>query len=200
MPGEACVNMTNVTGIDGTNVRDLTKAEIVCREQMDRIVLFLREFVPGYESCYLVASAGNVGVRETRHFKGVYTLTPDDIVEARVFDDWIATKNFFNFDIHSVSGPGLDKNGAQKHFHAKGVYTIPYSACVPAKIDSLLLSGRNISGTHKAHSNYRVMGICTSIGQGIGIAAAVSVRDNVLPREVDVKKVQKILQDSGIKV
>lgn len=200
LPGEACVNMTNVTGIDGTNVRDLTKAEIVCREQMDRIILFLREYVPGYERCYLVASASNVGVRETRHFKGVYTLTPDDIVEARVFDDWIATRNFFNFDIHSVSGPGLDKNGAQKHFHAKGVYTIPYRACVPEKIDSLLLSGRNISGTHKAHSNYRVMGICTSIGQGVGIAAAVSVRDNVLPRNVDVKKVQKILQDSGIKV
>ncbi len=200
LPGEVCVNMTNVIGIDGTNVRDLTKAELVCREQMDRIVLFLREFVPGYESCYLVASASNVGVRETRHFKGVYTLTPDDIVEARVFDDWIATRNFFNFDIHSLSGPGLDKNGAQKHFQSKGVYTIPYRACVPAKIDSLLLSGRNISGTHKAHSNYRVMGICASIGQGVGVAAAVAVRDNVLPRDVDVKEVQKILHSSGIEV
>lgn len=197
IPGEVCVNMTNVTDIDGTDVRDLTKAEIVCREQMEAIVKFLREFVPGYEKCYLVAAAENVGVRETRHFKGEYTLTAEDVVEARVFDDWIATRNHFNFDIHSLSGPGLDKNGAQKHFKSKGSYTIPYRACVPAKIENLLLSGRNISGTHKAHSNYRVMGICMNIGQGVGVAAALAVRTGVSVRDVDIREVQKILRAMG---
>ncbi|MGI5924793.1 MAG: FAD-dependent oxidoreductase [Lentisphaeria bacterium] len=198
LPGEVCVNMTNVTNIDGTDVRQLTKAEFICREQMDAIVEFLREFVPGYERCYLVAAADNVGVRETRHFKGVTTITPEDIVEARVFPDWIATKNYFNFDIHSVVGPGLDKNGAQREFRAKGSYTIPYGACVPEKIDGLLLSGRNISGTHKAHSNFRVMGICLGIGQGVGIAAATAVRQGVLPRHVDVAEVQRQLRAVGV--
>ena len=197
LPGEVCVNMTNVIDIDGTNVRDLTKAEIICRRQMDEIVAFLREFVPGYEKCYLVASAQNVGVRETRHVKGLYTLTAEDIVEARVFDDWIAVRNYFNFDIHNTKGHGLDANGAQAHFHAKGEYTIPYRCLVPEKIDGLLLSGRNISGTHKAHSNFRVMTICLNIGFGAGIAAAIASARGIQPRDVDARDIQKILRAAG---
>lgn len=200
LPGEVTVNMTNVTQINGTDVRDLTKAEMVCREQMEKIVLFLREFVPGYENCYLTASGEMVGVRETRHFKGVLCLTAEDIVEATVFEDWIATKNYFNFDIHNISGSGLDRNGAQRHFKAKGKYTIPYRACLPREIDGLLLSGRNISGTHKAHSNYRVMGICLNIGVGVGTAAAVAIRNNTELRHADIAQVQKILLESGVEV
>ncbi len=198
LPNEICVNMTNVIDIDGTNVRDLTQAEKVCRRQIAAIIPFLREFAPGYENCYLVAAASNVGVRETRHFKGLYTVTAEDIVEATVFPDWIATKNRFNFDIHSLKGPGLDEHGAQKHFHAKGSYSIPYRACVPEKIDGLLLSGRNISGTHKAHSNYRVMPICANIGFGVGVAAVNAVEHGIQPRAVNVAEVQKKLESFGV--
>ena len=192
--------MTNVTRLNGTDVRDLTRAEIICREQMEKIILFLRKYVPGYKKCYLSASGEMVGVRETRHFKGILTLTSGDIVEAKVFEDWIATKNYFNFDIHNLNGSGLDRNGAQKYFKAKGQYTIPYRACVPQKIDGLLLSGRNISGTHKAHSNYRVMGICLNIGVGVGTAAAVAVRNNTELREADISQVQQILKEHGTEI
>lgn len=198
IPGEVCVNMTNVIDIDGTRAEDLTKAELVCRRQMDSIVLFLREFVPGYEKCYLVAAAQTVGVRETRHFKGEYTLTAEDIVEARIFDDWIAARNSFNFDIHNTKGHGLDANGAQREFRSKGEYTIPYRACVPVAVEGLLLAGRSISGTHKAHSNYRVMTICLNMGHGVGTAAAIAVRENIRPRDVDVSKVQERLLADGV--
>jgi hypothetical protein len=198
IPGQVCVNMTNVTEIDGTNVRDLTKAEVICRRQMDAIINFLHEYVPGYELCYVITSAQNVGVRETRHFKGLYQLTEHDIVEAKVFEDWIATRNHFNFDIHNLDGHGLDKNGAQHQFKSKGKYTIPYRSCVPEKIEGLLLAGRNICGTHKAHSNYRVMPICVNMGQGVGTAAAVALKDNVLPRDVNIQKVQQRLAQAGV--
>jgi hypothetical protein len=164
---------------------------------MDAIVAFLREFAPGYENCYLVTSAANVGVRETRHVKGLYTLTAEDIVEAKVFDDWIAVRNYFNFDIHNTVGNGLDANGAQAKFQAKGEYTIPYRCIVPEKIDGLLLSGRNISGTHKAHSNFRVMSICLNIGYGAGVAAALAAKSGVQPRDVDPKDIQAILRATG---
>lgn len=199
-PGEVCVNMTNVIDVDATDVRQLTKAEVVCRKQIEEIIPFLRNYAPGYENCYLLTTAQNVGVRETRHFKGLYTLTSEDILEAKVFDDWIATKNYFNFDIHNLKGPGLDRNGVQKHFESKGKYTIPYRACIPAKIDSLLLSGRNISGTHKAHSNFRVMPICLNIGQGVGIAAAIAVQKDIIPRDVNVNEIQNILNEQGITI
>lgn len=198
--GQVVVNMTNLTGIDGTNVRDITRAEVECHRQVPKIINFLRQYAPGYENCRLLETAAIVGVRETRHFKGLYSLTAEDIVEARIFSDWVATRNSFNFDIHGVKGPGLDPDGAQHHFKSKGKYTIPYRCCVPEKIDGLLLSGRNISGTHKAHSSFRVMPICVNIGQGVGTAAAFAVKTSVLPRHVDVSKVQAILNDVGVKV
>lgn len=197
IPSEVCVNMTNLTSVDATDVRDLSRAEIVCRRQMDDIVAFLREFVPGYEECYLVTSAQNVGIRESRHFKGLYTLDENDIVEAKLFDDWIAVRNYFNFDIHNTVGAGLDANGAQAKFHAKGEYSVPYRCIVPEKTDGLLLAGRNISGTHKAHSNYRVMTICLNIGYGAGVAAAIASKKGIQPREVDVAEIQAQLRLAG---
>ena len=197
LPGCVCVNMTNATGVDATDARSVTRAEIECRAQIEPIVAFLREFAPGYEKCYALSSAQNVGIRESRHFRGVYTLTEEDIVEGRSFDDWIAVRNFFNFDIHNVGGAGLDPNGAQKRFQAKGTYQIPYRCCVPEKLDGLLLAGRNISGTHKAHSNFRVMTICADVGYGAGTAAALAAKAGVRPRDVDVAAVQRVLRAAG---
>lgn len=199
VPGQVVVNMTNQIGIDGTNVRDLTKAEIACRRQIPLIVKFLRQYAPGYEKCYVIGSAEMVGVRETRHFVGMHTITPEEIVEAKKPADWIATRCHFNFDIHSLSGAGLDKNGEQHHFKSNGKYYIPYGACVPKTIDGLLLAGRNISGTHKAHSNFRAMPVCANVGQGVGTAAAIAARKNVLPRDLDVREVQEALKKQGVK-
>ena len=196
--GHVVVNMPNLIDIDGTSAVDLTKAEIETRRQIPKIIDFLREYAPGYENCYLLASAECVGVRETRHFEAGYVLNEIDILEARVFDDWIATKNLFNFDIHNLDGAGLDKDGAQHHFKSKGHYTIPYRSCVPKAVDNLLLAGRNIAGTHKAHSNFRVMPICANIGQGIGVAAALSARHRIAPRNVAPQDIQAILKEQGI--
>ena len=198
IPGQVVVNMTNLTNIDGTDVRDLTKAESVCRHQISDIVKFLREYAPGYKDCYVISTAEIVGVRETRHFIGMYTITPEDIVRAEKPDDWIATRCHFNFDIHSLSGAGLDKNGEQHHFKSNGKYYVPYGACLPKTVDGLLLSGRNISGTHKAHSNYRAMPVCANVGQGVGTAAALAVKENILPRNLDVKKIQAALKKQGV--
>jgi len=200
LPGIVTVNMTNQIGIDGTKADDLTRAEIACRRQIRDIVAFLRSTVPGYEHCYVVSTASLIGVRETRHFRGAYTLTSEDIVEGRVFEDWIATRCSFNFDIHNVDGAGLDRHGAQKHFVSKGKYTIPYRSLLPMAVENLILAGRSISGTHKAHSSYRVMPICVNMGQGAAAAAVVAIRDHVLPRQIDVSKAQKILTDLGVRL
>ena len=193
LPGVVTCNMTNAIDIDGTKAADLTRAEIVCRSQMDEIVRFLREFVPGYENCFIISSASLIGIRETRHFKGVAQITEEDILKSRQFDDWVVRDASFNFDVHNITGAGLDETGAQKEFPEIDGYTIPYGCLVPEKIDGLLLSGRNISGTHMAHSNFRAMPICAGIGEAGGIAAAICVKEGILPRDVDVKKIQKEL-------
>ena len=194
IPGIVTCNMTNVTDIDGTKAEDLTRAEIVCRSQMEPIVNFLREYVPGYEHCYIVGAASLIGVRETRHFIGKKTLCKEDMLEARQHDDWVVKGARFNFDVHNITGAGLDKTGAQKHFKQQNGYTIPYGCMVPEKIKGLLLSGRNISGTHIAHSNFRAMPICMAVGTACGIAAALAVKNGTEVADVDPKDIQAILR------
>ena len=190
LPGIVTCNMTNCTDIDGTKAEDLTRAEIVCRSQMPAIVKYLREFVPGFENCYIISAASLMGVRETRHFKGMYTLNEEDILSARVFDDWVVRGAHFNFDVHNMTGSGLDATGVQKHWTQPKGYTIPYGCLVPEKINGLLLSGRNISGTHIAHSNYRVMPICVGIGAAAGAAAAVAIKKGVQVRDIKGEELQ----------
>ena len=189
IPGIVTCNMTNAIDIDGTKAEDLTRAELICRKQMPAIVDFLREYVPGYENCYIIGSASLMGVRETRHFKGIKTITESDILDAVQFEDAVVFDAHFNFDVHNITGAGLDKTGCQQKFSQKNGYTIPYGCMVPEKVDGLLLSGRNISGTHLAHSNFRVMPICMGIGEACGVAAALAVKQgrmlrNITPAEI----------------
>lgn len=190
LPGIVTCNMTNCTDIDGTKAEDLTRAEIVCRSQMPAIVKYLREFVPGFENCYIISAGSMMGVRETRHFKGVYTLNENDILTAKVFDDWVVRGAHFNFDVHNMTGSGLDATGVQKHWTQPKGYTIPYGCLVPEKINGLLLSGRNISGTHIAHSNYRVMPICVGIGAAAGAAAAAAIKKGIQVRDIKGEELQ----------
>ncbi len=193
LPGVVTCNMTNAIDIDGTNADDLTRATLVCRRQMDDIVKYLRKFVPGYENCYVISSASLMGIRETRHFKGKYTLNEQDILEAKVFDDYVVKDAYFNFDVHNITGAGLDKTGVQKHFNQDKGYTIPYRCLLPLVKENLLLCGRNISGTHMAHSNFRVMPICVGIGEAAGVAAYISASRGCSLNDVDAKEIRAVI-------
>lgn len=192
IPGIVTCNMTNCTEIDGTKAEDLTRAEIVCRSQMEPITEFLREYVPGYENCYIISAASLIGIRETRHFVGLKQLSEKDIIDARQFEDRVVRGAWFNFDVHNISGAGLDETGVQKYFKQQSGYTIPYGCMVPVKIDGLLLTGRNISGTHMAHSSFRAMPICVGIGEACGAAAAIAVKKNINLRNVAPEEIRKL--------
>lgn len=193
LPGIVTCNMTNCTDIDGTRAEDLTRAELVCRSQMPAIVKYLREFVPGFERCYIISAGSMMGIRETRHFEGERTLTEDDILRARQFDDWAVRGAHFNFDVHNLAGAGLDPTGVQHEWKQPAGYTIPFGCLIPKNTEGLLLSGRNISGTHLAHSNFRVMPICAGIGAAAGAAAAMAAENGGYVRDVDVRRLQERL-------
>jgi hypothetical protein len=193
MPGTVCCNMTNAIEIDGTDAESVTKGIFTCRSQIVPIVKFLREYVPGYEDCWLMSTASLIGIRETRHFEGLESLSKDDILEARYFDNWVVRRGWFNFDVHNMTGASLDKTGVQKEWQQKKDYTIPYGCLLPKNVEGLLLSGRNISGSHLAHSNFRIMSVCIAIGEAAGVAAALSVKQNVELTRVDVKEIQEYM-------
>lgn len=194
VPGIVTCNMTNCIEVDGTDAADLTRAEQVCRSQMNPIVDFLRAYVPGYERCEIVSAAAMIGVRETRHFVGEAQISEADILAARQFDDWVVHGAHFDFDVHNLTGPSLDRTGMQKGFPQPKGYTIPYGCLVPKRLDGLLLSGRNISGTHLAHASFRVMPICVGIGAACGAAAAIAVHRGISLRDVPVAEIQRVIR------
>lgn len=192
-PGTVCVNMTNAIGIDGTDTESITEGLLTCRSQIMPILRFLREYVPGYEKCWLMSSASLLGIRETRHFEGLASLTAEDILEARIHENWVVRRAFFNFDVHNLTGASLDKTGIQKEWKQSGDYTIPYGCLLPKNVEGLLLSGRNISGSHLAHSNFRIMSVCIALGEAAGTAAALSVKQGKKLRDLNVKDIQNIV-------
>lgn len=184
-------NVTRLQGIDGTNVRDLTRAEIITRRQARDVHRFLVAYVGGFEGSYILDTGVQVGVRETRHIVGDYTLTEQDVLDGAAFEDGIACGTFA-IDIHPPEGKEQIFSGS-----GKAVYEIPYRSLLPGGLDNVLVAGRSISATHNAFGSARVMATCMAIGEGAGVAAAMIAQDGLTSREVDIKKVRKQLIEQG---
>src|SRR2546427_3125379 len=189
---EISVNSTRVTNVLGTDVWDLSYAEWESRRQMREIAAFLRRYVPGFEKSYVVQSGVNIGVRETRRILGDYQLTADDILQARKFPDVIA-RSTYPVDIHNPEGTGT----LLKRLPPGEAYDIPLRCLLPQEIDRVLVAGRCISGTHEAHSSYRVMPVSMATGQAAGVCAALSARHGKPPREIPSADVQDELIRQG---
>ncbi len=187
---EIHVNSTRIIKIDGTNVQDLTKAEIEGRKQVANLHSFLKGNVPGFENSYISRVADNVGIRESRRIKGEYTLTLDDVTEGRSFDDPVAKCNY-PVDIHSPDG----KSTTFKKLGPGIYYEIPYRCLVPRKIDSLMVCGRAVSSTHEALSSLRIMPVCMALGQAAGTAAALCVKKKIKPRKLGFEELRKVLNE-----
>jgi hypothetical protein len=189
---EVSVNSTRVTKVLGTNVWDLTYAEWESRRQLRQIAAFLRRYVPGFEHAYVMQSGVNIGVRETRRFVGEYQLTADDILKARKFPDVIA-RSTYPVDIHNPEGAGTKL----QHIPPGEAYDIPLRCLLPQKTERIIVAGRCISGTHEAHSSYRVMGVSMATGQAAGVCAALAARYGKFPRAVPAADVQSELLRQG---
>lgn len=192
-PGERNVNATQVNGLDPLTPDGIRKSELTLRAQIPQIVEFLRKTAPGYENCRVKSSGAALGVRETRRIRGLYTLSDTDVEQGARFPDVVVHKAWFLIDIHNPSGGGQAEGRSQP---AKP-YDIPLRCLIPAQVDGMLLAGRCISGTHRAHASYRVMAICMATGQAAGIAAAVSIRENTAPCETPAALVQQELERCG---
>jgi hypothetical protein len=189
---EVSVNSTRVTRVLGTDVWDLSYAEWMSRRQMRQIAEFLRRYVPGFDKSYVAQSGVQVGVRETRRVLGDYQLTADDVLAARKFDDAIA-RGAYPIDIHNPKGSGT----VLKRLPPGEAYDIPLRCLMPRSTDGLLVAGRCMSGTHEAHSSYRVMPIVMATGQAAGVCAALAARRGVAPRRIAVEEVQRELLRQG---
>jgi len=191
--GEAIFNNTRVMDVNTLDPKDLTQATITARRQINKLVSFLRKYVPGFEKCYLLQTPPYIGVRESRRIVGEYILTLEDLINCREFPDTIA-RGCYSIDIHPLT---RNEKLLWIDIPPGKSYTIPYRCLIPRKIDNLIMAGRAISATHEALGAIRVIPNITAIGHAAGVAAGLSVKYNVSPREMDVNIIQKELIKQG---
>ena len=189
-PHTAYVNMTNVIGVDPTNVFDMTRAELEARRQIPQIVRFLKENVPGYENCCALTSSAYAGVRESRRIRGTHTITVDEIKEAIRFEDWIVDGAMYHFGVHSTAGTVKRPEDQPKSENKR--YTIPYGCFTPEGMKNLLVAGRCISGDHYACSSYRVMPICFAMGEGVGTCAAYAFANGIDAAGLTTEQIKEV--------
>lgn len=187
---EVLVNVSRVSGLDPTNIEDLTAAEIEGRKQVLMLEAFLQRSVPGFEKASISAVGTQIGVRESRRILGQYVLNGTDVLDGRRFDDVIA-RSGYPIDIHNPEGKGVTANFIREG----GAYDIPYRSIVPVNTPNLLLAGRCISTTHEAQATTRLTPSCMAIGQAAGTAAALAVAYKCDPAEVPIRELQLRLLD-----
>jgi hypothetical protein len=188
--GRMYVNGTRVTNVDVFDPVQFTAAVLECYRQIEGVARYLRERVPGFEQARIEAIAPVLGVRETRHVLGDYTLTGADSLGGTRFEDSIAA-DASALDIHDPKGADVDFQGLRP-------YEIPYRCLLPQQVEQMLVAGRCISADHAAHARSRNMPACMATGQAAGIAAAVAIDERVTVRNVPIAKVQQRLRRLGM--
>ncbi|WHH60626.1 FAD-dependent oxidoreductase [Petroclostridium sp. X23] len=187
---------SHVGDADCTDVRDITRVEVECRNQDIIAWKFFKKYVPGFENAYIVRVCPEVRIRETRRIMGDYKIVFEDVAEARKFDDVIGKSAFPTGAKHAVGDKALALGGKAEPKDG-GSHDIPYRALVPLGLENLLVAGKAISADRPSHHRFLQQTIVT--GQAAGVAAALCARDGITPRELenDVKELQKILMDQG---
>lgn len=186
-------NSTSVVDVDATDERSLYLGTQEGRKQVEELMQIIRRH-PAFSKAQIEKISSCLGIRESRRIIGDYQLTAEDCLSARKFSDMVAACAY-ELDIHDPDGK---LNSKLQNIPYPGYYHIPYRCLIAKGFQNLLLSSRCISGTHEAHSSYRVMSGVTAIGQAAGTAAALCVKEKKTDvRKVRVENIRYILQTRG---
>ncbi|MBQ7299675.1 MAG: FAD-dependent oxidoreductase, partial [Clostridia bacterium] len=194
---ERMVNATQENYINPLDPMSVYHAETALLKQIGKIMAFLKNNIPGFENITIKGSASTLGVRESRRITGRYLLTEQDLLAGKTFPDTVVHKAHFCLDIHNPAGPGQSEHD-EKCPSSPKPYDIPFSAMCPLGCDNLITAGRCISGTHVAHSSYRVMRICMTMGQAAGAAASILCRTQETTQTISTEKLRRHLIDRGV--
>jgi len=126
------------------------------------------------------------GKRENRRLIGDYVLTQNDIGAQTLFPDRVAY-GAWSVDDHYSGGFFHTGSTGQytedwEHAFVGRPFSIPFRSLYSKNIDNLLMAGRDISASHLAMSDTRVMLTCAIMGQAAGTGAALCAVHRTTPR------------------
>lgn len=154
-----------------------------------------REQAANYAIVWLGYIAGK---RENRRLIGDYVLTQNDIGNQVLFPDRVAFGAWTVDDHHSggfFHDGSLGTHYDRPEFAYNGVpFSIPFRCLYSRNVENLLMAGRNISASHMAMSDTRVMLICAAMGHAAGTASAMCAHGNMTPRELCRQQISRLQQ------
>ncbi|MCP4249003.1 MAG: FAD-dependent oxidoreductase, partial [bacterium] len=131
---------------------------------------------------------------------GDYTLTLDDYLARRSFEDEIARTAYY-IDIHLSNDEmardrerGRDTDERLHRYGPGESHGIPYRCLLPRSLDNVLVAGRCTITDRPVPGATSVMPVCLATGEAAGVAAAMAAtRNSGDVRRIDVSEVRKCI-------
>ncbi|MGN0231659.1 MAG: FAD-dependent oxidoreductase [Muribaculaceae bacterium] len=187
--GIVLVNLTRLN-VDMTDTDAATEAECVLHEHAALFADLMRKHIPAFANSFLLATAPQTGVRETRHLQGEHILTAAEYLGCEKFPDTVA-RGCHPVDIHSAAST------QQRCEFMKDAGFVPYRSLYTPMFPNYLVAGRALSADAVAFASLRVQASCMGIGQAAGAAAALSVKHEVDVKDVDIAELRATLLAFG---
>jgi hypothetical protein len=193
-PNELLVNATRLSGRDGRMLNvidpvDFTEAELEGRRQVREYARFMKDFIPGCESLFVVDTGVEAGIRQTRSIVGAQTLTNDDVVACRKRPDGICRVPW-PIELHAGDKPKL-------HWLLDDYYEVPYLALVPEAGENIIVAGRCLAAEHEALASARVTAQCFEYGHAAAVAAVMSIDEATPLRQIPGAAVRARMARNG---
>jgi hypothetical protein len=182
-------NAQHIFGGDSSTSATQTEANLEGRRAVLRLLRFVRS-LPGCEDAQLEKLSTTATARETYRIVGEKTVTYEDYMAGRVYEDAICYSLYF-IDVHT-------EHGVEHEFVEAGhLPTVPLGALVPRGSERLLVAGRSVSSDRLANSALRVEASCMAMGQAAGAAATLGTRRGIPSRDVPVSEIRALLTEHG---
>ena len=128
------------------------------------------------------------GKRESRRLMGEFVLREQDLANFTKYPDGSVSTSWY-IDQHAPDPensklfPGREYLSCG-HLTPLSYYPIPYRCFYSKDLDNLFMAGRDISVSHIALGTIRVMRTTAMMGEVVGMAASVCVKDGVMPHDI----------------
>jgi len=193
-PGSVFCNSVHIRGVDGTDPVAIGQATQEGRRRCHQLSQFLRSDIPGFSNAYMTLLSPTVGVRETRKLEALYKLTGEDLARGTKFYDGIVCcdnpiDDVMRSDASMTHDAIVDKGS---------YYTIPFRSLIPAKVTNLMFAGRILCADPVAFASVRGMPQCMTMGQAVGTAAVLALKDNLAVQAIDTQVLVADLIQQGV--
>lgn len=134
--------------------------------------------------------------RESRRVKGEAVLTVNEVsrpYEKTLYRTGVAVGDY-TIDHHHEKNQAAPKIDFVKIRVPS--YNVPLGSLIPKGVEGLIVAEKSISVTNIVNGATRLQPVVLGIGQAAGALAAISLKQNIQPRQVAIRSVQQSLLDA----